>query len=251
MFFKKKIIRKYRQKLKNIKNKNIKSRTNERNKIVSILNHDIKTPVLAQNQSLKLLLDGNFGHLEACQKEILEEIYHSNNFLLEVVLNSIFLTKYENEKPELNLEKINITEQIKDCCESIKTLACEKRQNIIIKTNTLKDIKLSADRKLVQKIIFNILSSSVNFGFEDSDIEISVKENKNSISFCTKNKSVYMSKEKIESLFEDKKNTSDLNQLGMSLNLNIAKKLINAHNWDIIATSQKDNSSIFGFVVKK
>ena len=60
-----------------------------------------------------------------------------------------------------------------------------------------------------------------------------------------------MTKEKINSLFEDKKNLCDFNQLGMSLNLNIAKKLIQAHNWDIVAESQKDNSSIFGFVVKK
>ena len=60
-----------------------------------------------------------------------------------------------------------------------------------------------------------------------------------------------MTKEKINSLFEDKKNLCDFNQLGMSLNLNIAKKLINAHKWNIIAESKKDNSSTFGFVVKK
>ena len=37
----------------------------------------------------------------------------------------------------------------------------------------------------------------------------------------------------------------------MNLNLNIAKKLIKAHNWDIIAESDVDNSSVFGFVVRK
>lgn len=251
MFFKKNIIKKYRKKLKNIKNKYSKVAFNERNKFISILKHDIKTPILAQNQSLKLLLNGNFGVLNKAQKEILKEIKQSNIFLLEVVLNSIFLAKYENEKPKLNLENINFIEQIKDCCELIKIQANEKQQNIIIKTNTKNDIKLNADRKLIQKIIFNILSSSVNYGFENSDIEILINEDKNSFSFCTKNKSIYMTKEKINSLFEDKKDSSDLNQLGMNLNLNIAKKLINAHNWDIIATSKEDNSSTFGFIIKK
>ena len=37
----------------------------------------------------------------------------------------------------------------------------------------------------------------------------------------------------------------------MSLNLNIAKKLIKAHNWEIVAKSKKDNSTVFGFVAKK
>ena len=49
----------------------------------------------------------------------------------------------------------------------------------------------------------------------------------------------------------DKKTTQDFNQLGLNLNLNIAQKLISAHNWNIIAESKKDNSAIFGFTIKK
>ena len=60
-----------------------------------------------------------------------------------------------------------------------------------------------------------------------------------------------MTKEKLENLLKDKKDTKDFNQLGLNLNLNIAKKLINAHNWEIIANSNPDNSSEFGFLVKK
>lgn len=251
MFFKRKIKSKYRQKLKNIKNKFEQKQNIEKNKIISILNHDVKTPILAQNQSLKFLLEGGFGSLDEKQEELLREVYNSNNFLLEVILNSIFLTKYENEKPKLNLEKINIVDEVEDCCKSVKKFALEKQQNIIFKTNIPENTKLSADRKLIQKIIFNIVQSSVNYGFENSDIEILLKDDKDSISFCAKNKSIYMTKEKIKSLFEDKKDLSDFNQLGMHLNLNIAKKLINAHNWEVIAQSEKDNSSVFGFVVKK
>lgn len=251
MFFRKRFLKKYREKLNKIKNKHRNDLKNERNKYISILNHDIKTPILAQNQGLRLLLEKQSGEISDFQKEILEEIYSSNKFLLEVVTNSIFLAKYENEKLDLKLENINIVEQIKDCCEFIKPQAFEKKQNIIIKTNKIQDIKLIADRKLIQKIILNILSTSVSQGFENSDIEILVKENKNTISFCTKNKSIYMTKEKINSLLKDKKDLKDFNQLGANLNLNIAQKLITAHNWNVIANSTKDNSSTFGFVANK
>jgi light-regulated signal transduction histidine kinase (bacteriophytochrome) len=76
-------------------------------------------------------------------------------------------------------------------------------------------------------------------------------ENKNKIAFQAKNKSIYMTKEKINSLLKDKENVKDFNQLGANLNLNIAQKLITAHSWDVIANSDRDNSSTFGFVVKK
>ena len=251
MFFRKNFFKIYRKHLKKIKIKHQLDLTIERNKFISILNHDIKTPILAQNQSLEFILNSWFDDLSKEKREIIEEIYNSNKFLLEVILNSIFLAKYENENPKLNLENINIIEQIQDCCEIIKQNAKQKQQKIIIKTNKIDDIKLNADRKLIQKIIYNILSSSVSYGFENSDIEILIKEEKDSISFSAKNQSIFMSKEKLESLFKDKKDTKDFNQLGMNLNLNIAKKLIQAHSWEIIANSNQDNSSEFGFVVKK
>jgi signal transduction histidine kinase len=251
MFFKKGFLKKYKEKIRKLKNKYDNFLKIERNKYISILNHDIKTPILAQNQTLELLLENSFGALEKTQREIISDIYSSNKFLLEVVLNALFLAKYENEKINLKLEEINFVEQIKDCCEIIKNQAFEKKQNIIIKTNKVQDIKLDADRKLIQKIILNILSSSITSGFENSDIEILIQENKNSILFCTKNKSVYMTKEKINSLLKDKENVKDFNQLGANLNLNIAQKLITAHSWDVIANSDRDNSSTFGFVVKK
>ena len=231
----KNVLKKYKNKLKLIKQKYENDIKKQKNEFISILNHDIKTPVLAQNHSLELLLNDKFGLLNNEQKEILKEIYNSNNFLLEVIMNALFLEKYENFKKEMKFEKIDILEQVMDCCELIKNQAMLKSQNIVIKTNRNKNIKLEADRKSIQRIILNILSSSISYGFENSKIEISVSENRNSISFCAKNKSIYMTKEKINSLFEDKKGLSDFNQLGMNLNLNIAQKLINAHNWDIIA----------------
>ena len=222
MLLKKIIIQKYRKKLKKIKSKHSEELQKERNRFICILNHDIKTPLLAQIQSLELILKNQFGAISNFQKEIVTQILNSNYFLLEVVSTTIFLTKYETQKPKLKIENINILEQIEDCCALVRNFAKNKQQNIIIKTNRNRAIKLDADRKLIQKIIFNLLSSSVSYGFENSDIEISIKENKNSISFCAKNKSIYMTKEKINSLFEDKKNLCDFNQLGMSLILNIA-----------------------------
>ncbi len=251
MFTKKRLRKVYKEKIRRINSKYQKKLQAERNKFNCILTHDIKTPLLAQIQSLELLLKGEFGALNQNLKEIVSEILNSNCFLYEIVTNTIFLTKYENEKPKLKLEDIDIIEQIRDCCINIQNYTKDKGQDIVVKSNKSKKIKLYADRKLIQKIIFNLLSSSSSLGFENSRIEITVKENKNSVSFLTKNKSIYMTKEKIKSLFEEKKNLCDFNQLGMSLNLNIAKKLIKAHNWDIIAQSQKNNSSIFGFVALK
>ncbi|MBR2069363.1 MAG: HAMP domain-containing histidine kinase [Candidatus Gastranaerophilales bacterium] len=233
----------YKARLKKINEKSKIRIENERNKYISILNHDIKTALLAQIQALELYLNNK------APKEILYEILNSSEFLYEIVKNTIFLSNYERQKKNLKLENIDIEDIISEVKKSVESLAKYKNQNIILKTNS-KNITLKADKLFINKIIHNIITSSISYGFENSDIEISVKESKDKISFKTKNKSIYMTKEKIKNILEDKK-TNDLNQLGMSLNLNIANKLISAHKWNIIADSKQDNSSVFGFVAKK
>lgn len=222
----------------------------ERNQYIKRLNHDIKTPILAHIQTLELLKKGVFGKINSPQKEILTDIIKSHYFILQVIVNTIFILNYENEEYKPNKEKIDIVEHIQDCINSIKNYAKDKEQEIIF--NAPSSLEILADKKIVQKIIYNILQSSIESGLEKSEIEISLRENKKQIFFSAKNRSVYMSKEKVNSLFDEKSDTlKDFNQLGMSLNLNIAKKLIKAQNWNIIAKSKKDNSATFGFIVDK
>lgn len=249
MLLEKKFKKIYRNKIRKIKNNYKKKFQNEINRLISTLNHDIKTPILAQIQSLELILGGVFGEISQSQKEILAEILNSNYFLYQIVNNAIFLSEFDSKNPCLHTESVDIRKQIENCCSALDALAREKGQDIIIKGG--KNIKLNADKKMIQQIIFNLLTSSISSGFEKSKIEISIKENKDSVRFIAKNKSTYMTKEKINSMFEEKKTTRDFNQLGMSLNLSIVKKLIKAHNWDLVAESKKDNSAAFGFVVKK
>ena len=249
MLFEQKFKKIYKNKIKRIKKRYNKKFKEKINRLNSVLTHDIKTPVLAQIQSLELILNQNFGELNDKQKMILKEVLNSNYFLYNIVSNAIFLAEFDNKNPKLNLEKVDILKELENCLNMIKIIAKDKMQDIIIKAD--KNIKLFADKKLTEKILFNLLTSSVSSGFENSKIEVTLKENKNSVSFVAKNKSAYMTKEKINSMLEEKNNTRDFNQMGMSLNLNIVKKLIEAHNWDIIAQSDKNNSSSFGFKVKK
>ncbi len=251
MFFRKKILKKIKDKFRRIEERNLLKLEKERSKYARILNHEIKTALLSQIQSMELFLNEKFGKIQDNQREILTEIYISNCFLLEIINNAIFLSKFEDNKTRLKLENVDIEKQIENCMKLIRQSADNKKQNIIFKADKNKPFNLNADKKMIQKIIFNILSSSISSGFEKSNIEVYLHENEHFISFFTKNKSIYMTKEKINSLFEDKDRPTDFNQLGMSLNLSIANKLIKAHNWNLIASSSKENSAVFGFVVKK
>ena len=241
--FKKYFQKIYKLRLKKLKLRYFKNIKEKNEKYISILNHDVKTVLLAQIQALKLYMDNK------APREILENVLNSNYFLYEIVKNAIFLSGLEVSNNSLKLEDINISDVVNDVSKSVEHLAQTKNQNIIFKSKS-KKILCRADKHYVNKIIYNILTSAVYYGFEGTSIEVLIEENKDSITFKTKNKSCYMDKEKLKNSFKDK-TSSDFNQLGMNLNLSVAGKLISAHNWNVIAHSDKNDTCTLGFIVSK
>lgn len=241
--FKKYFKKIYKARLKKLKAKYIANKKIASEKYISILNHDIKTALLAQIQAIKLYLNNS------APKEILEDVLNSNYFLYEIIKNTIFLTEYENSKTPVKLESVNLAKITGDIKKSVENFARRKNQNIILKTSS-SHINCRANKLYVNRIIYNILTSAVSCGFEGSDIEVSIKDNKDCVYFEAKNKSCYMDKEKIKSTLREKTH-NDFNQLGINLNLSIANKLICAHNWDIIANSSKNHENTIGFIARK
>ena len=145
MFFRKRIINKFREKLKKIEKKHKENLKSEKNKISCIFRHDIKTALLAQIRSLELLLDSKTGYVNELQKELISENLNSNYFLLQLVINTLFLLNYEKEDYKLKIEKINLLDELNLCLDEIKSYAQDKEQKIIL--NAPENINLNADKK--------------------------------------------------------------------------------------------------------
>lgn len=53
----------------------------QREDFVATLTHDLKTPILAANRAVKLLMEGDFGAISESQITILQTIHESNEAL--------------------------------------------------------------------------------------------------------------------------------------------------------------------------
>ena len=66
---------------------------------VAALTHDLKTPVIAELNAIKLLLDGKFGELNQAQTEILEMMLKSDKDLIE--LSEMILNTYKYQQTDI------------------------------------------------------------------------------------------------------------------------------------------------------
>jgi signal transduction histidine kinase len=127
----------------------------------------------------------------------------------------------------------------------------QKEKNVTIHINKRGNIFYTeCDKMQIKRVITNILGNAISYAYNDTDIQINIKQKDDSIGVETKNKSSYINNETMSNLFKKYvSHAAKFNKVGVGLGLYLSKQIIDAHNGDIYAKSFEDNHNIFGFVL--
>ena len=201
---------------------------------VATLSHDLKNPLQGQINVLNLLRNGTFGDLNDEQKEIIDTLIESENFMKNMLYTLLDVYKVDSGNLKLNKQYFDVVNLIETCAKEGTVLA--KGKNIVIRCNSKLDKKqkLYADESLLRRVIANILANGIEYAFNDTEITIDVTEKYNNIEFSITNHSPEMSAEIKASLFE--KYTTEAKKyqkVGVGLGMYLSKKIVEAHEGDI------------------
>lgn len=232
--------------LKNIdKEKELEQR---KDSFVATLTHDLKSPTIAQMNMLDLLLNGHFGELNTTQKEMIQLTYTSCMYIVELV--STILTTYSCDccKLQLNIEEFDFIELINSICSYNSYLATEKEQKIIFNHN-MSQCFILGDKLQIKRVIANLMSNAITYGFTKSNIIIDVVQTDENIEFSITNTSLQIPENDLKKLFKrfTKTEMSHFNKVSTSLGLYLSKQIIDLHKGEIYAKSYPDGTCIFGF----
>ena len=235
-------------------NKNIdkeKELENRKNTFVSTLIHDLKTPIIAQIKALDLVIGEKFGPVNNNQMEFLMQIKDSCVYMSDLIFNILDTYLYDDGKAHIYQEKFNLIDILQLTVSNLSNLIKEKRQEIII--SSIKNTEIFADKFQIQRVLTNLLSNSINYGFSNSAIEIEIFQKEGYLYLTINNHSPYIPKDKINLIFDKYYSMSGLNSLTRSsgLGLYLSKQIIDAHNGEIYANSEVNETCTFGFCLPK
>ena len=221
--------------------------TNERkNTFIATMVHDLKNPVLAQIRMLELLIkkENNNSALTDIHIQMLSTA--KNQFeIISSILNSY---KYENGEISYNFEQQNILELVTEICNEQTYLTNNANEISILNENTNNNI--FADKLHIRRVITNLVSNAIHYRKENSPIEITLKNFENNIIFEVTNFGHHIKPEVQEQLFKKYVSKSKkYNNIGTGLGLYIAKKIITAHNGQMIVKSNINGRNSFGFII--
>jgi len=221
----------------------------QRETFVASVGHDLKNPTLAQIRVLELLLKGDFGLVNPDQKELLEMLLESCRYMNGMLSSLLETYRSYNGTVHLKFSEISFDNLVKECLSEMIYVAKDKNISVDFVSNN-NDRLIFADRVQLKRVIMNLLTNAIKYGYKNSMIKLSVTNNDSKISFQFENNSPYIPKEKQKALFNRYVSYSTINKgLGTGLGLYASKKIIDAHNGKIYLESFKDDRNIFGFTI--
>ena len=218
---------------------------------VASLTHDLKSPARAQINMLNLLLKGQFGQLNPKQYEMLKLTCSSAKYMSNLVGTVLSGYCYGINSAVLHKTEFDLISLINFVIRQNELIISEKGLNIIFNHDECEQI-IFADKLQIQRVIENLFSNAVTYGFENTEIIINLNCEEKEVHFSISNKSYYIEPKELKNIFNKFSKTvnSGLNSASTGIGLFTAKRIITMHGGKIYAQCTPDGICTFGFRLK-
>ncbi len=142
-----------------------------KSEFVSVVNHELRTPVTSILGSIGLLR-GVAGSLnKEQQKELLDTAYHNTERLLELINDLLDIQKLDAGHMSIQEEEIVLTDIIVESIKMNEGLSARFNVGFELK-QPLADVIIRADRGRLLQVLTNLYSNAAKFSPEKSNVEI-------------------------------------------------------------------------------
>ena len=226
-------------------NNQLKKLNDEKNKLISIASHDLRSP-LNRIQSLLSLLSIE-GTLSPLQKDILKTAQREAKNQTEMIKEILDLYAIDEGAKKTKLEDIHVPNMITGMITDFQTLANKK--NITIRYESKTQAKgVLADSIYLKQIFENILSNAIKFSYQNSNITITLQSTPQTMQISFKDEGQGLDAEDHKKLFKRFQRLSAQptgGEVSTGLGLSIAKKYTEIMNGSLICISEKGKGATF------
>jgi signal transduction histidine kinase len=154
-------------------NYHLKELNDEKNRMIGIAAHDLRSPISGVYSLISILTEENRQEMNDYKLELLGLMKSMCENSLGVLKNLLDVSKIESGKIELNLEEVNYETYILQHIRYNQLLA--NRKGITIKLESEPDvIRLSLDKNHFSEVIDNLLSNAIKFSPNGGEIIVRI-----------------------------------------------------------------------------
>ncbi len=207
----------------------------EKQKYISGIVHEIKTPLAAVHSYLDLVLQKFLGPLDEVVEEKLTRARRRSDEAIELINNVLKISKLRIEDSFIK-EEVDIASILARAIKSAKVNAEAKGVKLSLINHRKEKHTIEGDPLLIQIALSNIISNAIKYNNMDGIVEIEVNEDKDNLIIKVCDNGVGIPEEETQKIFNDFYRASNIKHGGVEgsgLGLSVVKQIVERHNGTI------------------
>ncbi len=231
-------------------NKELESINAVKDRVFSIISHDLRSPLASFKLLLEVILNSNNNLTKedlmegiADMKKNTEEIYNVLNNLLTWAKNEMQGIEHESVVFDINDIIINVNHFLKISAD---------RKSIVIQINTEKNLTVIADIEMTTTIYRNLLNNALKFSHKNSKIEIDASRKKDFVELSVKDYGKGIKKQDKNKILEETEfltTRGTANEIGSGIGLKLCKNFVERNKGKLWFESEEGKGSKFYFTL--
>jgi signal transduction histidine kinase len=224
--------------------------------LVSMVSHDLRSPLMSVQVSLELIASGAIGELQARMGKEVNAASRNVKRLIELINDLLDIEKMEAGRLDMHITKQQVLPLIDSAIDSVSGTASKK--GIFIQ-RPIFDTTVDCDHQRFVQVLVNLLSNSIKFSPENGEIGIEVEDGEKAVKIKVRDDGPGIEQESIDKIFDrfqQAANKQDVNETnrakkGTGLGLAICKAIVAGHDGQIGVDSEVGKGSTFWFTLPR
>jgi signal transduction histidine kinase len=220
--------------------------TNTLTYFLSIVSHELRSPLAAIENYLRTMLGGFAGELNAKQERMVKRSILRVTDLNTLISDVVDLARMRPEQIQADFEWFDPGEIGTESIEDARLAAAEKNTRLKIEPPP-EFFPIVGARRRMRQVFTNLLNNAIKFSPEDSTVIFSAWYEDNEIVFMIEDQGPGIPEEELPHIFKDFFRASNVSGTqGSGLGLSIANKIVEAHYGKISAENLYTNDEASG-----
>jgi len=207
----------------------------EKQKYISGIVHEIKTPLAAVHSYLDLVLQKFLGPLDEVVEEKLIRARRRSDEAIELINNVLKISKLRMEDSFVK-EEIDIASILARAIKTAKVNAEATGVKLSIKNRRKEKRVIKGDPLLIQIALSNIIGNAIKYNNMDGIVEIEIDEDKDNVLITVCDNGLGIPSEEIDKIYTDFFRASNIKRAGVEgsgLGLSVVKQIVERHGGKI------------------
>ena len=233
-------------------NEKLRKLNNQKDKLFSVIAHDLRNSITGSTGIFEFLSDGPDGF---SKEELFDYLKHFEKSLSHSTIlleNLLMWARNQFRNVSINLEIKNLRNIVDTIIDLVELQASEKQ--IKIHNEVPDHLSINADPDMLMTILRNLLTNAIKFSNSGGKVVISAEETELDVRIWVKDNGVGMNNETLEKIFDKEIHYTSKgthNEKGSGLGLDLCIDFVEKHYGTITAKSTPGKGSTFVFNLPK